>query len=160
MQQYNSIPVTNVSLDTLEDIDASGSDYDQSESQIYSALIKTNLISTFTTRQRRVLHCLYEEGMSRKEAAKHLLVSEQAIHQIVGRMKSRVRLYGNNEIRNLVYFYLSLSPDCTPEIMQEIWYAHPVLRDYPRPDKQLLALWYRKFQESLQALIRKQIDAK
>lgn len=86
--------VKNVSMESLEaagvEFGVSDNEYEKSEHQMH----KEYIYSLLTKKQRNVLQLLAEDGMSRKEAAKHLQVHIQAIHQIVLRIRRRLNQKG------------------------------------------------------------------
>lgn len=143
------VPVRNISLETAEEHGMEFDDGERAEREAYGVLIRNNLLSSFTTKQRRVLSCIYEEGMTRKEAAVHLMVSVQSIHQIIGRMKQRAMIFDETIVRNLVFFFLLTMPNCTVDMLITMWKTHVVLRDYPEPDKELLIMWHRRFNRTV-----------
>lgn len=85
-----SITVQHISLESLRDAGWEMGDGGQSVRQIEGNLFKRDLLAVLTPTQRRVAHCLNSEGMTRDKAALHLMVSTQAIHQIVLRMRRRL----------------------------------------------------------------------
>ena len=86
--------VKNVSMELLEaagvEFGVSDNEYEKSEQQMH----KEYIYSLLTKKQRNVLQLLADDGMSRKEAAKHLQVHIQAVHQIVLRIRRRLREKG------------------------------------------------------------------
>ena len=87
-----------VSLTTLEEKGFEPSDAGEHERQIYGGeLQKEAVLSLLTKRQRGVARCLNDRDLTRKETASVLGVSLQAIHQIVLRMRKRLRDKGEIE---------------------------------------------------------------
>lgn len=64
------------------------------EQEYLSRLVKEGLLTMLTRRQIQVARCLNDMEMTRRETASHLGVSLQAIHQIVLRMRKRLRQKG------------------------------------------------------------------
>lgn len=85
-----SVTVQHISLESLRDAGWEMGDGGQGVRQIEGNLFKRDLLAVLTPTQRRVAHCLNSEGMTREKAALHLMVSTQAIHQIVLRMRRRL----------------------------------------------------------------------
>jgi DNA-binding NarL/FixJ family response regulator len=78
---------------SLTDLQSSGyelGDNDTYEEEMYSRFGELSLISRLTNKQRKVVDLL-SKGYKRKEIAKTLGVSLQAIHQIVPRIRKRVK---------------------------------------------------------------------
>jgi len=85
------IPVTHISLTAMEDAGWELGDDGQEELESYSRFTKRYYLTFLTDRQKQVVFCLAELGMSRKETALHLMISLQAVHQIVLRMRERLK---------------------------------------------------------------------
>ncbi len=75
----------------MEDAGWEIGDDGQEELESYSRFTKRYYLTFLTDRQKQVVFCLAELGMSRKETALHLMVSLQAVHQIVLRMRERLK---------------------------------------------------------------------
>lgn len=151
MKKRDTTRVT-VHVTSFEDLDASGwepGDDGAEERAIYSSLVRRNLMSRLTQTQRRVIICLAEEGMERKKAARHLMVSLQSIHQIIARIKERFPEEDTRLVRNLAYLYWLVYPTADERAIERQWHNHPVLRDYHKPDSEQLATWYRRFEQAL-----------
>lgn len=81
-----------VSMTALEENGFELSDSGEHERQIYGGeLQKQAILQVLTKRQREVAFCLNDRDLTRKETAGELGVSLQAIHQIVLRMRKRLR---------------------------------------------------------------------
>lgn len=87
------IPVQHVSMTAMEEKGWELSDGGRQEREQYAVFNKRSLLAMLTARQRQVVICL-DEGMKRREAALHLMVSLQAIHQIILRVRKRLRERG------------------------------------------------------------------
>ena len=92
-QQTIKVYVQHVSIDALEEAGWElGDDGFQAENA--ASFIQNDwTFQCLTKRQREVATCLFE-GYTRRETAKKLKVSLQAIHQIIPRMRNRLRLKG------------------------------------------------------------------
>ncbi len=89
-----------VSLTVLEANGFEPSDAGEHERQIYGGEFqKESILSLLTKRQREVARCLNDRDLTRKETADALGVSLQAVHQIVLRMRKRLRAKGDIEWR-------------------------------------------------------------
>lgn len=88
---YEEIYVTHVSLQNLEEAGWELGDGGLEEEKMQAELNSHWLISCLTNRQRKVAAFL-TDGFTRKETAKQLGVCLQAIHQIVLRMRKRLKL--------------------------------------------------------------------
>lgn len=86
-----SITVQHISLESLTEAGWEMGDNGQTERETYGKLYMRDLLAVLTPTQRRVAYCLYYEGMKRDRAASFLMVSLQAIHQIIPRMRRRLR---------------------------------------------------------------------
>lgn len=75
----------------MEDAGWELGDDGQEELEGYSRFTKRYYLTFLTDRQKQVVFCLAELGMSRKETALHLMISLQAVHQIVLRMRERLK---------------------------------------------------------------------
>lgn len=85
-----SVTVQHISLESLRDAGWEMGDGGQGVRQIEGNLLKGDLLAVLTPTQRKVAYCLNSRGMTREETALHLMVSTQAIHQIVLRMRRRL----------------------------------------------------------------------
>jgi DNA-binding NarL/FixJ family response regulator len=88
-QPYTRSYVQNVSLTALEDVGWDVADDRDMCATIMSEQQRDWYLSKLTRRQQRVAEKLYE-GYNRKETAKDLRVSLQAVHQIILRMRHRI----------------------------------------------------------------------
>lgn len=75
----------------MEDAGWELGDDGQEELEGYSRFTKRYYLNFLTERQKQVVYCLAELGMSRKETALHLMISLQAVHQIILRMRERLK---------------------------------------------------------------------
>lgn len=82
--------VKHVSIVTLQESGFELGDDGVHEEQIYGRFGELALISCLTNRQRQVVNLL-SQGYSRKEVAIKLDISLQAVHQIVPRIRERVK---------------------------------------------------------------------
>lgn len=82
--------VQHVSLTNLQSLGYEIGDNDIHEEEMYSRFGELSLISRLTNKQRKVVDLL-SKGYKRKEIARELGVSLQAIHQIVPRIRKRVK---------------------------------------------------------------------
>jgi DNA-binding NarL/FixJ family response regulator len=83
-----------VSLSDMQENGFDVSDNGHSQDEAYGNISMLQLANKLTGRQQQIL-CLIKEGKNRKEIASYLMVSEQAIHQIILRMRKRLKRYGN-----------------------------------------------------------------
>lgn len=90
------VPVQHISLTTMEEAGWELSDGGKQEREQYAVFNKRSLLAMLTARQRQVALCL-DEGMARREVAIHLMVSLQAIHQIVLRVRKRLKERGEGK---------------------------------------------------------------
>jgi len=84
------VPVQHVSLTAMEEAGWELGDNGLEENKIYGELNKEGLMSYLTRRQKQVVICLNDRGLTRKETAVGLGVSLQAVHQIVLRIRKRL----------------------------------------------------------------------
>ena len=113
--------------------------------ELYASLVRRNLMSRLTPMQKRLMICLSEEDMTRRDAARRLMVSLQAVHQMVGRIKERFPEEDERRVRNLVWFFWLIYPTTNVRVISQAWYRHPVLRDYPKTDDTVLAHWFERY---------------
>ncbi len=85
------IPVKQLSLTDMEEAGWELGDDGREELEAYSRFTKRYYLNFLTERQQQVAFCLVELGMNRKETALHLMVSLQAVHQIILRMRNRLK---------------------------------------------------------------------
>ena len=83
------IPVTSISLETLDEWGIEVGDDCKEELARDSADIRDRLLSRLTKRQQAVILQL-EAGYSRKETAQNLHRSLQSVHQIILRIRKRM----------------------------------------------------------------------
>ncbi len=88
------VPVQHVSLTAMEEAGWELGDNGFEENRNYAEFYKEGLLAFLTRRQRQVALCLNDQGLSRKETAAALGVSLQAVHQIVLRMRKRLKERG------------------------------------------------------------------
>lgn len=81
------------SLTSMEDSGYELSDDGNTERQILGSLQHDAILTLLTNRQRSVVKKL-DDGLTRKEIAKDLQVCLQAVHQIVIRIRKRLRMRG------------------------------------------------------------------
>ena len=143
-KMYQTIPVHEISHEELAETGHEVGDED-ADKELYSNLIKRNFINRLTPRQRQVVIVLGEEEKTRRSAALTLLISLQAIHQIVARIKERFPEADPRRVRNLTWFFWMIYPGTDAKTIRRYWYSHPVLKDYPRPDEETLESWYRRY---------------
>jgi len=90
MSEYYKVPVQNVSIETLSeagyDIGDNGKQFDEMIGIGQSEYI----MNLLTRRQRQVIACICE-GYTRRETAVRLGISLQAVHQIIPRMRQRLK---------------------------------------------------------------------
>lgn len=90
MSEYYKVPVQNVSIETLSeagyDIGDNGKQFDEMIGIGQSEYI----MSLLTRRQRQVIEKICE-GYSRRDTAAMLGISLQSIHQIIPRMRKRLK---------------------------------------------------------------------
>lgn len=98
MRMTIKIPVQYISLTNMEEAGWELSDDGREEEERYARFTKKYYLNFLTERQKRVAFCLADLGMKRKETALHLMVSCQEVHQIVGRIRKRLRERGNLKI--------------------------------------------------------------
>jgi DNA-directed RNA polymerase specialized sigma subunit len=92
MQITQKVFVQHISLTAMEEAGWELSDDGEEERKFYGGEFqKEALLLNLTRRQREVAHCLSDMDSSRKETAKNLGVSLQAVHQIVLRMRKRLK---------------------------------------------------------------------
>jgi DNA-binding NarL/FixJ family response regulator len=86
---FKTVYVKQVSLSTLSESGYEPSDGGSYQDEAYGHFGELSIISTLTNRQRKVVNLL-AQGFSRKEIARELGISLQAIHQIVPRIRKRI----------------------------------------------------------------------
>ncbi len=89
-QLTQKVFVQHVSMQSMEEAGWELSDEGAAEEKMTGQMQEAWLLRCFTRRQRQVASFL-EDGYSRRDTAKELKVSIQAIHQIVLRMRKRLR---------------------------------------------------------------------
>lgn len=90
----SSMYAKEASLDTMRESGFEAEDNGQAEREAYGNISILLMQRCLTEKQQRVC-CLIKEGYTRKEMASYLMVSEQAIHQIIPRIRKRLKRYGN-----------------------------------------------------------------
>lgn len=144
-----TIPVYEITHEQLAESGQEVGDNGAGERALYASLRRRNLLSRLTPAQHRVVICFDEEGMTRRRAARHLLVSLQSIHQIVARIKERFPEEDERRVRNLAWFYWLIYPGTDVQVISREWGKHPVLRDYPRPPAKTLHAWFKRYGEAI-----------
>lgn len=92
-QPTRKVYVQHVSIDTLEEAGFElGDDGFQAENA--ASFIQNDWLYQVLTKRQRTVAQLLAEGYSRRDAEEKLEVSLQAVHQIVLRMRSRLRTKG------------------------------------------------------------------
>lgn len=94
MVVYQKAPVQHVSIEALA---AEGYDIGDNEKefeQLIGAGQSEYILQQLTRRQRQVIDCILE-GYTRRETAKKLGISLQAVHQIIPRMRLRLQKKAN-----------------------------------------------------------------
>lgn len=81
------------SLNTLEEMGFEPGDGGWEERKNYGQFYANDLLAKLTPKQRRFAYCL-NEGMKRGQVALHLMVSLQEVHQMVPRIRKRLREKG------------------------------------------------------------------
>lgn len=94
MRLTQKVFVQHVSIQSMEEAGWELSDGGVEVERMTGQMQETWLLDCFTRRQRQVANLL-TDGFSRRDAAKELKVSHQAIHQIVLRMRKRLKLRMN-----------------------------------------------------------------
>lgn len=89
------IRVTNISLSVMEEAGLELHDGGQNEKNFYGGLAKSNILSFLTYRQRQIVQLLFE-GKNRDEIASNLLITEQAVNQIIPRIRNKLMKHGIN----------------------------------------------------------------
>ena len=84
------IKVTPVSYEDLAESGFDLPDNDNAQDALYAKLAQKGIMSQLTEKQRRVVICL-NQGLKRPEVASHLLISTQEVHQIILRIRDRLR---------------------------------------------------------------------
>src|SRR5919205_3171520 len=77
---------------SFEELQEGGFEYGddgQSEKEMYAGLMSGQILMGLTDKQRKIAISL-SEGKSRKQIANDLFVSEQAVHQIILRLRKRI----------------------------------------------------------------------
>lgn len=91
--QTIKVYVQHVSIDALEEAGWElGDNGFQAENA--ASFIQNDWLFQCLTKRQRTVASLLAEGYTRRDAAKKLEVSLQAVHQIVLRMRSRLRIKG------------------------------------------------------------------
>ncbi len=86
---FLKVRVQSVSLTAMEEAGWELSDEGRQQEEFFAGFNKNNILSCLTFRQRQILFHLVK-GMERKEIARHMAISLQAIHQIIPRMRKRL----------------------------------------------------------------------
>jgi DNA-binding NarL/FixJ family response regulator len=87
------ITIKDSSYEGLQESGWDAGDNNQAEREIYARINKKTILNYLTGAQRRVALLLLE-GDDRKEIARKMMVSEQAVNQIIPRMKRRLTKLG------------------------------------------------------------------
>jgi DNA-binding CsgD family transcriptional regulator len=77
---------------SFEEMQEGGFEYGddgQAEKEMYAGLMSGQILMGLTDKQRKIAISL-SEGKSRKQIANDLFVSEQAVHQIILRLRKRI----------------------------------------------------------------------
>jgi DNA-binding NarL/FixJ family response regulator len=82
------------SLDEMRESGYEAEDNSFSEREAYGNISLLRMKACLTERQQQIW-CLIKQGKTRKEIASYIMVSEQAVHQIIPRIRKRLRKYGN-----------------------------------------------------------------
>lgn len=99
MKLTQKVFVQHISMQSMEEAGWELSDEGAAEEKMTGQMQEAWLLGCFTRRQRQVARFL-EDGYSRRDTAGELKVSIQAIHQIVLRMRKRLRLRMNISLVN------------------------------------------------------------
>lgn len=142
-----TIPVYEITHEELAETGHEVGDGGAGERELYASLMRRNLMSRLTPTQRRVIICTSEEGLTRRETARKLLVSLQSIHQIIARIKERFPEEDERLVKNLTWFYWMVHPGADVRVIARQWHHHPVLKDYRKPHDATLSAWYRRFHD-------------
>ncbi len=87
---------------SFEELQAAGWEYGdegQAEREMYAGLINGHILMSLTDKQRKIAISLFE-GKNRKQIANELFVSEQAVHQIILRLRKRIIINGSYDKLN------------------------------------------------------------
>lgn len=164
--QYETVQVKHVSIEALA---AEGYDIDDKEKDsdhLFNAAQPDYILNVLTRRQRQVIQCILE-GYTRRETAKKLGISLQAVHQIIPRMRLRLQKEQFSfqgmaakqqpdtyeESKNIVFFFSLITPGIDAAKLYNLWVEHAALRDYERPEYQLLVVWLDEFSFEKKSII-------
>jgi|SRR5581483_6982026 len=92
-QQTIKVYVQHVSIDTLEEAGVELGD-NGFQAEEAASFIQNDWLYQVLTKRQRTVAALLTDGYTRRETAQKLEVSLQAVHQIVLRMRSRLRTKG------------------------------------------------------------------
>lgn len=92
-QQTIKVYVQYVSIDTLEEAGLELGD-DGFQAEEAASFIQNDWLYQVLTKRQRTVASLLADGYTRRETAQKLEVSLQAVHQIVLRMRNRLRTKG------------------------------------------------------------------
>lgn len=82
------------SLEEMREFGIEAEDNNLAQDNAYGNVSILQREACLTNAQKKVW-CLIKEGKNRKEIASTLMVSEQAVHQIIPRIRKRLKRYGN-----------------------------------------------------------------
>ena len=90
MNSYYKVPVQNVSIEALSEAGYEIGDNGRETDQMIGLGQSEFIMRQLTRRQREVIDCICQ-GYTRRETAAMLGISLQAVHQIIPRMRQRLR---------------------------------------------------------------------
>jgi hypothetical protein len=133
--------ISQLSIQELEELGFEIGD-DREDQENVAKIQKKYILSILTKRQKAVARLL-DDGYSRKEIAGDLHVCVQAVHQIVIRIRKRLKekvnvsTYPDPQLndysRELILILMITYPGLKSESIFKWWHFHPALKDYPRP---------------------------
>lgn len=129
--------LSSISIEELAELGFEIGD-DREDEENVAKIQSKYLLSLLTRRQKRVA-LLLDDGYSRKEVALKLEICVQAVHQIVIRIRKRLKgQVGGRDLqdnsRELILILSLTYPGLKSESIYRWWYHHPALKDYPRPN--------------------------
>lgn len=151
------IYVQHISMQTLSENGFELRDEKNPEDEFTEKSQENYYLSVLTNRQKSVANLL-NYGHSRKEIAKELNVCLQAIHQIVLRIRKRLRDRTNiayqtkrsknqetEDTRNLLFMFYLTVPNARAEQIHRVWEIHNIFREYDKPTLKQIKQWLKEF---------------
>jgi len=131
-------------------------DFATSEHELTEGRVGSFFLLKTLTEDEQWVASLLSQGFGRIEIAQALGVSLLTIHKIVNQIKfrlgeqyeQRITKRERNLYQNIIFLIVLSNPYITILQLDSAWKSHPVLKDYKKPEKFLIAEWYNLIVES------------